>query len=69
MNIESEWNGGAAELGYPIVWFQPPSQPDLDNVLPERATVGNDVHVACSNVGGSVVVLSDGVIEFSESGF
>lgn len=63
VNVESKRHRGAAEFVHSIDGFKSPRQADLDDVVPERAAVGDHVDVASPDVGRAVVVLGDGFIE------
>lgn len=67
MGVEAKRDGRATELIDAIAGFEPSRESDLHHVLAECALVRNDIDVACTDVGGSVVVLLDGGVDLCGS--
>ena len=68
VHVVAERHGGIAELADPVHGIQAAGHADLDDVLAERADVGDDVDVAGADVGGPAGEAVDGVLDLGDLG-
>jgi hypothetical protein len=68
VHVELERYGRIAEFVDAVHRFEPAGHPDLDDSLPERADVGDDVHVAGSHVRLPVEDALQGGLDLIERG-
>ena len=68
VHVVAERHGGIAEFADPVHGIEPAGHADLDDVLAERADVGDDVDVPGADVGGAAGDAVDGVLDLGQLG-
>lgn len=68
VDVVAERHEGIAEFADPVHGIEPAGHADLDDVLAERADVGDDVHVAGADVGGPAGDAVDSVLDLGQLG-
>ena len=66
VHVVVERHGGIAEFADPVHGFEPVGHADLDDVLAERADVGDDIDVPGPDVGGAAGDAIQGVPDLSQ---